>query len=77
MATIMWFGALLVLCGVVMLALAAIYRGRLSDSHADPIAGRTLEPRRGGVGVLGIGQNWPGLLLITIGAIVLVAGAFA
>lgn len=76
MAAVMWFGALLVICGIVMLAFAAIYRGHLSDSHADPIAGRTLEPWRRGAVFFGTGRNWPGLLLVTIGAITLLAGAF-
>jgi|APFEC2959095171_1045051.scaffolds.fasta_scaffold13573_2 hypothetical protein len=72
MTAIMWFGALLVVCGVVTLALAAIHRGQLSSSHVDPIAGRTLEPWRF---LRGGGHNWPGLLLIAIGGITLLLGA--
>ena len=72
----MWLGALLVICGVVQLAWSAINRGRLSDSHTDPLAGRTLEPSHRGLRFLGLGQTWPGLLLIAIGAIVLLSGAF-
>ena len=71
MSAVMWFGALLVICGVVTLALAALHRGQLSDSHVDPIAGRTLEPWR----MRGGGRNWPGLLLIAIGVITLLIGA--
>lgn len=74
--TVMWFGALLVFCGIVVLAWSAINRGRLSNSHTDPLAGQTLEPTHRGVRFLGLGQNWPGILLILIGALVLLAGAF-
>lgn len=73
MTAVMWFGALLVVCGVVTFALAVLHRGQLSDSHVDPIAGRTLEPWR----LRGGGHNWPGLLLIAIGAITLLMGVFA
>jgi drug/metabolite transporter (DMT)-like permease len=69
MSAVMWFGALLVVCGVVTLALAAVHRGQLSDSHVDP--GRTLEPWR----MRGGGRNWPGLVLIAVGAITLLIGA--
>jgi drug/metabolite transporter (DMT)-like permease len=41
MAATIWFGAILSVSGIVMLALAAINQGQLSDSHTDPIAGRT------------------------------------
>lgn len=69
------FGALLILLGVVVLAVSTIDRGRLSDSHTDPIAGPTLEPSHKGLRFLGLRQNWPGLLLILIGAITLFVGA--
>jgi len=44
MTGFMWFGALLIVSGVMLMALTAINRGRLSDNHTDPIAGRTLNP---------------------------------
>lgn len=72
----MWLGALLIICGFVVLAGSTINRGRLSDSHTDPLAGRTLEPSHRGLRFLGLAQNWPGILLILIGAIILVAGWF-
>lgn len=74
-ATTMWFGALLIICGIVLLARSAITRGQLSNSHTDPVVGQTLEPSQRGVRFLGLGQNWLGLLLILIGAIVLLGGA--
>ncbi|PSJ50547.1 hypothetical protein C7I85_29995 [Mesorhizobium soli] len=72
----MWFGALLVLCGVVVLALSMINRGRLSESHTDPVAGLTLEPPRRRPRFSGRVQNWIGFLLILFGAIILLAGAY-
>ncbi|KKB10768.1 hypothetical protein VE25_16180 [Devosia geojensis] len=73
MAAITILGAVLVACGLVLMALAAIHRGRLSDPHASPDdpAGTTLEPQRRGVGFLGLKANWPGLLVAAIGAVLL------
>ncbi|MGO4843814.1 hypothetical protein AB4144_67200, partial [Rhizobiaceae sp. 2RAB30] len=48
---------------------------RAINSHTDPVVGQTLEPPQRGVRFLGLGQNWLGLLLILIGAIVLLGGA--
>ena len=62
-------GALLVLAGVVYMARATIWRGSLSRPARD-----TLEPPRRGVGFLGFEANWPGILLMAIGAILLVWG---
>ncbi|MEO5324040.1 hypothetical protein PV773_12020 [Mesorhizobium sp. CC13] len=77
MAMVMWIGALLLGCGVVMSALSAVYRDQLSNSRADTEVGRTLEPRHGGMRFLGIGRNGPALLLIVVGAIILLFGALA
>jgi hypothetical protein len=72
MLTIPLIGALLILGGIVYMAGAAIYRGRMSDPHVDPIEGDlTLEPRHRGLRFLGFKANWPGLLLVAIGAIML------
>ncbi|MGO4834798.1 hypothetical protein AB4144_21320, partial [Rhizobiaceae sp. 2RAB30] len=65
---------LLVICGIALLARSAIDRGKLSDSHVDPVAGQTLEPSHRGVRFLGLGQNWLGLLLIVVGMIALLGG---
>lgn len=74
MATITIIGALLVACGVVLMALAAMKSGRLSDSRASPgdPAGTTLEPQRRGMGFLGLKSNWPGLLLAALGVALLI-----
>lgn len=72
---IIWLGALLFICGVLYMAGAAIWRGRLSDPSPTPAAGATLEPTHRGVGFLGLGPNWPGIALIVVGAILLLAGA--
>ena len=67
---LMLLGALLVLGGILYMARTAIWRGSLSRPARD-----TLEPPRRGVGFLGFGANWPGILLMAIGAILLVSGA--
>ena len=69
-------GALLVFGGVLYMVHAVIWRGSLSgsgSSRSGPVGG-TLEPPRRGVGFLGLGPNWPGFLLIAIGAILLLSG---
>ena len=62
-------GALLVLGGILYMVRATILRGSLSRP-----AGDTLEPARRGLGFLGVGANWPGLLLMAIGAVLLLSG---
>ncbi|CAH2396359.1 hypothetical protein [Mesorhizobium ventifaucium] len=82
-------GALLIVAGVVYMAGAALWRGRLSDpapARAAPdrstpnlatpnlaTPGPTLEPRRRGLGFLGLSQNWPGLLMMAAGFILLLS----
>jgi hypothetical protein len=63
-------GVLLVLGGILYMVRATIWRGSLSRP-----AGDTLEPTRRGVGFLGLGANWPGILLMAIGAALLLSGA--
>jgi hypothetical protein len=67
---LMGLGAMLVLGGLLYMARSAIFLGALSR----PTRG-TLEPPRRGVGFLGLGANWPGILLMAIGAAMLVSGA--
>jgi hypothetical protein len=67
---LMGLGALLVFGGILYIVRATIWRGSLSRP-----AGDTLEPTRRGVGFLGIGANWPGILLMAIGAVLLLSGA--
>ena len=67
-------GALLIILGVLYMAMKAIFRGRTSEPHSTPTAGRTLEPRRSGIPMFGLGTNWPGLVLIALGAIIMLFG---
>ena len=71
----MGLGALLVLGGFLYLARSAIWRGPLSGPESSGPVRDTLEPPRRGMRFLGLGTNWPGILLIVIGAILLVSGA--
>ena len=69
-------GALFVVGGLVFMAAQPLWRGRLSDakrtSSEKPCD--TLEPRRPGAG-FGMKANWPGLVLIVLGGILLLVGA--
>ncbi len=67
-------GALLVLGGVLYMARTAIWQGSRSSDSSQPVHD-TLESHPRGVGFLGLGTNWPGILLMAIGAILLVSGA--
>ncbi|HEV2900048.1 MAG TPA: hypothetical protein VGX71_19880 [Pseudaminobacter sp.] len=74
---LIWLGALLFVAGIVYLAGQAIWRGRMSEPGPAGLGSRnTLEPAHRGVRFLGIGQNWPGLLLVAIGAILLLFGGY-
>jgi len=77
-------GALLTVAGVVYMAGAALRRRQLSNpapfssaqdrSTSNLSSPRpTLEPRRQGVRFLGLSQNWPGLLMIGVGLILLLS----
>jgi sulfite exporter TauE/SafE len=68
-------GALLVLCGILYMARAAIWRGPLSGPDSSRPVRDTLEPPRRGVGFLGLGTNWPGIILMAVGAGLLLSGA--
>lgn len=77
-------GALLTIAGVVYMAGATLRRGRLSDPASTApdrpapnlaTPGPTLEPRRRGLGFLGLSQNWPGLVMIGVGIILLLSVA--
>jgi hypothetical protein len=73
---LMGLGALLVLGGVLYMARTAIWRGPLSGRDSSRPARDTLEPSRRGLGFLGIGTNWPGIVLLAIGAVLLVSAGF-
>jgi hypothetical protein len=68
-------GALLVLVGLLYMVRATIWRGPLSGRDSTRPVRDTLEPPRRGLGFLGLGANWPGILLMAIGAVLLVSGA--
>ena len=85
MQVVIGLGALFVLGGLLFMVAQPIWRGRLSDSRrtssAVPRKGahplrepHTLEPRRPGAG-FALKANWPGLVLIVLGGILLLAGA--
>ncbi len=73
---VIWLGALFVLGGLLFMAAQPIWRGRFSDAkRTTPGVPRgTLEPRRPGAG-FGLKANWPGLVLIVLGGILLLVGA--
>ena len=74
---VIWVGAALVVAGILYMAGQAIRRGRLSGQDAArPAPAGTLEPPRRGVGFLGLGPNFPGVLLSGLGGILLVAGGY-
>jgi sulfite exporter TauE/SafE len=72
---LMVLGALLVLGGILYMARTAIWRGPLSGPDSSGPVRDTLEPPRRSVRFLGLGTNWPGILLMAIGAVLLVSGA--
>src|SRR5215471_2006836 len=76
---LIWLGALSMLSGVVFMATQPIWRGRLSEARriqtpsavpSKTVEPQTLEPRRPGAG-FGLKRNWPGLLLIVLGGLLL------
>ena len=72
---LIWLGAVSVLGGVLFMAAQAIWRGRLSGRRSrSQWRSDTLEPQERGSG-FGLAANWPGLALIALGTILLLAGA--
>ena len=71
---LMGLGALLVLGGILYMARTAIWRGSLSGPDSSRPVRDTLEPPRRSMRFLGLRTNWPGLLLMVIGAILLISG---
>ena len=70
------------MAGIVYMAGATLKRGPLSDpAPADAASGRmipatsgpTLEPERRGLRFLGLTTNWPGLLMLAVGAVLLLS----
>jgi hypothetical protein len=80
---VIWLGALLVLGGLLFMSAQPVWRGRLSDARRirtysaerrDSMEPHTLEPRQPGAG-FSLRANWPGLVLIVLGGILLLASA--
>jgi hypothetical protein len=72
---LIWVGAALFLSGVVFMALQPLRR-RLSGRRlrSDVVASETLEPLKPASG-FGMKSNWPGLALVGLGAVLLLAAA--
>ena len=73
---VIWLGVLFVIGGLLFMAYQSIWRGRLSDAKrkSSEVPHNTLEPRRTAPG-FGLKAIWPGLVLIVLGGILLIAGA--
>jgi hypothetical protein len=72
---LIWLGVVLFVIGLLVTAIQPIRRGRLSRGVRSAAADGTLEPPRPGAG-FGLKTNWPGLTLIALGVILMLAGAF-
>ena len=69
-------GAAFLIVGLVLMAAQALWRGPMSMAKRARGAGATLEPpTRRGDGIFGLSSNWPGILLMVIGGIMLLSGA--
>jgi hypothetical protein len=70
-----WLGVILFFCGVLFMAAQPLWRGRLSGGRIratnEPA---TLEPPKPATG-FSFKSNWPGLALVAIGAVLLLAAA--
>ncbi|MEH2505199.1 hypothetical protein V1290_004010 [Bradyrhizobium sp. AZCC 1578] len=72
---LMGLGALLVIGGLLYMARTTIWRGPLSGRDSAGPVRQTLEPPQRSVRFLGLGANWPGILLMALGGVLLVSGA--
>ncbi len=73
---VIWLGVIVFVSGLLYTATQPIWRGRLSGGQvrsARPAEG-TLEPPRPGAG-FGLKTNWPGLALMALGTLLMLAGA--
>jgi hypothetical protein len=81
---VIWLGALFVISGLLFMAAQPIWQGRLSEARRRKSSAvprdtlephpPTLEPRGPGAGFT-LKANWPGLVLIVLGGILLLVGA--
>jgi len=72
---LMGLGALLLIYGILYTARSAIWRGPLSGRDSSRPVRDTLEPPTRSMRFLGVSANWPGILLMAIGAVLLLSGA--
>lgn len=74
---LIWLGVFLVICSVLYAVNEALRRRRLSGRARTPegISEGTLEPRRQRLAFLGLGRNWPGIVLFVLGVALLFIGA--
>jgi len=68
-------GAVLMIGGLLYLFQEALSR-RLSAPRQSAHGSETLEPRRQGLRFLGLSRNWPALMAIAAGALLLVFGGY-
>ena len=71
---LIFIGASCIVAGVVIAAIPPMWKGRLSRRPSLEDARDTLEPKRPGRG-LGLQSTWPGLCLVALGVVLLLAAA--
>ena len=72
---LIWLGALLFLGGIVFLLVQPLRRGQLSGGRLRSAhSGDTLEPGKPARG-FGLRANWPGLVLVALGAVLMLGTA--
>jgi len=70
-----WLGALVTIGGLLYLVKQAIWRGPLSGpARRRPIGDATIEPRLPRTGLFQLRGYWPGLVMIGLGAVLMIAG---
>jgi hypothetical protein len=71
---LVWVGALLIVCGVVLGATQALRKGRLSDPHRVGPSGTgvTLEPQER-MRAISPKVHWPAVALVSLGIILMLA----
>lgn len=74
---IILIGALLVIAGVLSLVATAIWKRPTNGPNRVRAGetGRTREPSARDITIFGLSGNWPGLALMVLGGILLLAGA--
>jgi hypothetical protein len=73
---VIWLGMALVFSGMLFMVFRAIGPGPLSAPRRSRSAGLTLEPpTHSGARAFGLKANWPGYVLIGLGALLLLVGA--